>query len=152
MITANNTVTCSHPLLLLLTSFTCIMLASPAQLYMPHLFTHCLPTTICVMLMLYFFLFLWYVYYVTFLRDSCVLYLFFSFELMSNLIFRLVFLLVAILNCTNLVTLLLVIVLVVHTGFECTLKHSLMWVSFPCRFLIIHVQFTDVSNERKSEA
>ena len=28
-----------------------IMLALPAHLYMPHLFTHCLPTIICVMLM-----------------------------------------------------------------------------------------------------
>jgi len=27
------------------------MLASPAHLYMPHLFTQCLPTIICVMLM-----------------------------------------------------------------------------------------------------
>jgi len=27
------------------------MLASPARLYMPHLFTHCSPTIICVMLM-----------------------------------------------------------------------------------------------------
>ena len=27
------------------------MLASPAHLHMPHLFTHCLPTIICVMLM-----------------------------------------------------------------------------------------------------
>ena len=36
--------------LLLLTFFT-YMLASLAHLYMPHLFTHCLPTIICVMLM-----------------------------------------------------------------------------------------------------
>jgi len=38
--------------MLLLTFFT-YMLASPAHLYiyMPHLFTHCLPTIICVMLM-----------------------------------------------------------------------------------------------------
>ena len=36
--------------LLLLTFFT-YMLASPAHLCMPHLFTHCLPTIICVMLM-----------------------------------------------------------------------------------------------------
>jgi len=27
------------------------MFASPAHLYMPHLFTHCLPAIICVMLM-----------------------------------------------------------------------------------------------------
>jgi len=45
------------------------MLASPAHLYMPHLFTHCcLPTIICVMLMsIAFFLFL---LYATFLCDS----------------------------------------------------------------------------------
>ena len=39
-----------HNSLLLLASFTCV-LAPPAHLYMCHLFTHCLPTTICVMLM-----------------------------------------------------------------------------------------------------
>jgi len=39
-----------HQPLLLLASFT-YMLASPARLYMPYLFTHCLPTIICVMLM-----------------------------------------------------------------------------------------------------
>jgi len=43
------------------------MLASPAHLYMPRLFTHCLPTIICVMLMSYVCVFLWYV---TFLCDS----------------------------------------------------------------------------------
>jgi len=40
----------------MLASFTC-MIASPAHLYMPHLFTHCLPTIICVMLMSIVFLF-----------------------------------------------------------------------------------------------
>jgi len=40
--------------LLLLASFTCV-LASPAHMYMPHLFTHCLPTIICVMLILVLF-------------------------------------------------------------------------------------------------
>jgi len=42
------------------------MLASPAHLYMPHLFTHCLPTIICVMLMsiAFFFLFLIYAKFV----------------------------------------------------------------------------------------
>ena len=56
----------------------------------------------------------------------------FFFELMSNLICRLVFqiylffLLAAILNCTNLVTLLFrVIVLVVYTGFICGKKITL---------------------------
>jgi len=29
------------------------MLASPAHLYMPHLFTHCLRTIICVMFIFY---------------------------------------------------------------------------------------------------
>ena len=31
-----------------------VVLASPAHLYMPHLFTHFLPTIICVMLMFFF--------------------------------------------------------------------------------------------------
>ena len=39
----------SQPLLLL--AFFTYVLASPAHLYMPHLFTSCLPTIICVMLM-----------------------------------------------------------------------------------------------------
>jgi len=39
----------SEPLLLL-ASFTCV-LASTAHLYMPQLFTHCLPIIICVTLM-----------------------------------------------------------------------------------------------------
>jgi len=44
------------------------MLASPAHLYIPHLFTHCLPTIICVMLMsIAFFSIL---IYATFLCDS----------------------------------------------------------------------------------
>ena len=38
----------SQPLLLL--AFFTYVLASPAHLYMPHLFTRCLPTIICVML------------------------------------------------------------------------------------------------------
>jgi len=43
------------------------MLASPPHLYMPHLFTHCLPTIVCVMLMsIAFFLFL---LFATFLCD-----------------------------------------------------------------------------------
>ena len=33
---------------LLLLAFFTYMLASPAHLYMPHLFTHCLPIIICV--------------------------------------------------------------------------------------------------------
>ena len=37
------------------------MLASPAHLYMPYLFTHCLPTIICVMLMsMAFFIYLFF--------------------------------------------------------------------------------------------
>ena len=40
-----------HNHLLLLLAFFTYMLASPAHLYMPHLFIHCLPTIICVMLM-----------------------------------------------------------------------------------------------------
>jgi len=49
--------------LLLLASST-YMLASPAHLYMPHLFTHCLPTIICVMLMsiAFFFTFLFFIF------------------------------------------------------------------------------------------
>ena len=45
------------------------MLASPAHLYMPHLFTHCLRTIICVMLIFYeslfYFAFVWLVFSVT---------------------------------------------------------------------------------------
>jgi len=39
----------SQPLLLL--AFFTYVLASPAHLHMPHLFTRCSPTIICVMLM-----------------------------------------------------------------------------------------------------
>jgi len=54
---------CSLPQpLLMLASFTCV-LASPAHLYMPHLFTHCLPTIICVMLMFVVFFFILYFFY-----------------------------------------------------------------------------------------
>jgi len=42
--------------LLLLAIFT-YMLASPAHLYMPHLFTHCLPTIMCVDVYCVFFIF-----------------------------------------------------------------------------------------------
>jgi len=52
------------------------MLASPAHLYMPRLFTHCLPTIICVMLMSIAFLF--FLIYATFLCDSildCLLWM-----------------------------------------------------------------------------
>jgi len=79
---------------------------------------------------LYFFLFLWYV---TFLCDSYVLYLFFfcwayvkpHFRLVFQ-IYLLVFLWWLPLNCTNLVTLLFrVIVLVVYTGFICGKKITL---------------------------
>jgi len=44
------------------------MLASPAHLYMPHLFTHCLPTIICVMLMsiAFFFYFFYFCYMLLF--------------------------------------------------------------------------------------
>jgi len=58
-------------MLLLLTFFTyMLMLASPAHLHMPHLFTHCLRTIICVMLIFYeslffYFAFVWLVFSVT---------------------------------------------------------------------------------------
>jgi len=56
---------------LLLAFLTCV-LASPAHLYMPHLFTHCLPTIICVMLMSisFFFCFFMFLIYAAFLCDS----------------------------------------------------------------------------------
>jgi len=45
------------------------MLASPAHLYIPYLFTHCLPTIICVMLMSIEFFYFLFLLYVTFLCD-----------------------------------------------------------------------------------
>ena len=50
------------------------MLASPAHLYMPHLFTHCLPTIICVMLMsiAFFFNFCYMLLFVTPFWIVCV--------------------------------------------------------------------------------
>jgi len=45
------------------------MLASLAHLYMPHLFTHCLPTIICVTLMSIVF-FIFAIGYATFICDS----------------------------------------------------------------------------------
>ena len=45
-------------------SFTC-MRASPAHLYVPQLFTHCLPTITCVMLMSIAFFIFW-LYFVLF--------------------------------------------------------------------------------------
>jgi len=51
----------SQPLLLL--AFLTYVLASPAYLYMPHLFTRCLPTIICVMLMFTAFHFLSFSYF-----------------------------------------------------------------------------------------
>jgi len=60
---------CPVPQPLLLLAFFTYMLDSPAHLYMPHLFTHCLPTIICVMLMSIAFFFLFLIY-ATFLCDS----------------------------------------------------------------------------------
>ena len=53
------------------------MLASPAHLYMPHLFTHCLPTIICVMLMSIAFFF--YLYTATCLMYFLYFTIMFSF-------------------------------------------------------------------------
>jgi len=67
------------------------MLPSPAHLYMPHLFTYCLPTIICVMLMsTAFFLFL---LYATFLCDSILacLYTYFLFRFYFCVILRFFF-------------------------------------------------------------
>jgi len=43
------------------------MLASHAHLYMPHLFTHCLPTIICLMLMSIAFFFIFDICYISLL-------------------------------------------------------------------------------------
>ena len=66
---------CLTTIIMLLASFTYRpTLASPAHLYMPHLFTHCLPTIICVMLMsisiVFSYVFFVFLLYATFLCDS----------------------------------------------------------------------------------
>jgi len=53
----------------MLASFT-YMLALSAHLYMPHLFTHWLPTIICVMLMSIAFFYLLFLLYATLFCDS----------------------------------------------------------------------------------
>ena len=78
--------------LLLLASFT-YMLGSLAHLYMPHLFTHCLPTIICVMLMsIAFFYFLLFLLYATFLCDSILACLctYFLFRILAYIIYLLI--------------------------------------------------------------
>jgi len=62
------------------------MLASPAHLYMPHLFTHCLPTIMCYVDVYCVFLFM---LYATFLYDSilaclCTCFLFRNFYFILN--------------------------------------------------------------------
>jgi len=117
----------------------CCSLPSPVCL--PHLLIcyvhvsslhpYCLPTIICVIsyVDLFFFVFflIFVICYIFLWLFICFVVCIFFFELMSNLIFGLFFeftclffLLVAILNSTNLVTLLFhVIVLVVYAGFIC---------------------------------
>ena len=71
---------------LLLTFFT-YMLASPAHLYMPHLFTHSLPTIICVMLMsiAFFFNFLLYATFCDSILDCLCI----SWNILSVFVFEL---------------------------------------------------------------
>jgi len=55
------------------------MLASSAHLYMPHLFTHCLPTIICVMLMSIAFFFIFAIcYFFLWLHFGLLVYIFLS--------------------------------------------------------------------------
>jgi len=67
------------------------MLASPAHLYMPHLFTHCLPTIIWVMLMSIVFSYFLFLLYATFLCDSILilacLCTYFLFRFVCHIIF-----------------------------------------------------------------
>ena len=67
----------------------CCSLPSPVHLYMPHLFTHCLPTSICVMLM-FFFLCIFFIFVICYISLWFICFVYF-FELMSNVIFDLFF-------------------------------------------------------------
>ena len=56
----------------------CCLLPSTAHLYMPHLFTHCLPTIICAMLMCIVFSFFFFVFFLIFVICYISLWLHFG--------------------------------------------------------------------------